>query len=78
VFSIYRSLPTNWGNIDTIKGIDATGFTEGTPPKGLCPIDDQPKALEVIYDPGSTMGGDYDVITEHKDRAGMMNPLALQ
>jgi hypothetical protein len=78
VFSIYRSLPTNWGDIDTVKGIDTTGFTEGTSPKGFSPVDDQTKALKVIYDPGSIAGWDYDVITEHKDRAGMMNPLTLQ
>jgi hypothetical protein len=78
MFGIYCSLPSNWGNINAIKSVDATGFTEGTPIKGLCPINDQPKAFKVIYDPGSIKGRNYDVITEHKYRAGMMNPLTLQ
>jgi hypothetical protein len=41
MFGIYRSLPTNWSDIDAIKGIDTTGFTEGPAPKGFLLIDAQ-------------------------------------
>jgi hypothetical protein len=77
MFGIYRSLPTNRSNVNAIKSVDAARFTEGTPPKGFCPIDDQPKRFEVINDELGSLGRDYDVITEHEYSTGLMKPMIL-
>jgi hypothetical protein len=50
VLGIKRSLPSNWSNINAIKSVDATRFAEGPSPKGFCPVDEQAKALEIVYD----------------------------
>jgi hypothetical protein len=41
VFGIDRSLPSNWSDVEAIKGINATRFAEGPSPKGFCPVDEQ-------------------------------------
>jgi hypothetical protein len=78
VFSVECSLPTNWGNIDAVKGINATGFAEGSPPKGFLLIDEQTKALEVVNDELCSFSRYLDVITKHKYSTGLMKPMALQ
>jgi hypothetical protein len=78
VFGIYRCLPSNWSDINAIKGINATRFAKGTSPEGFCPIDEKTEAFEPVYNVLYNFSPDYDVITEHKHSTGLMKPKALQ
>jgi hypothetical protein len=78
MFGIYRSLPSNWSNVNAVKSVNATRFAEGPSPKGFSPIDKQTECFQVVNDDLSTLGRDYDIITEHKDSTGLMKPKALQ
>jgi hypothetical protein len=41
MIGINCGLPSNWSDVDAIKGINATRFAEGPSPKGFSPINEQ-------------------------------------
>jgi hypothetical protein len=77
VFGIYCSLPTNRSNVNAFKSVNTTRFAEGPSPKGFCPIDEQSKAFEVIYDNLGSFRRNNNVITKHKYSPRLMKPKAL-
>jgi hypothetical protein len=78
MFGIKCSLPTKRRDVDTIKGVNTTRLSEGSSPKGFCPIDEQSEALQVGANRLGSLGRYNDVITEHEYSTGLMKPTALQ
>jgi hypothetical protein len=57
-------MPVDWGHVDPVKGVNATGFSELSSPERLVIVDLEVKYFKRIHEELPTIDGDNYVIPE--------------